>query len=127
LSFRALLSSTTKRGPLLKAIDAETALSILQSAAGQNELVRLQTVEKGVQPTSRQTNTTVIKRELKDLMKEIDSGKIKPRSAAAVLSNLITNEAEKAYVLRRSSNTAITTAVRGLKLSGARASVKGDA
>jgi hypothetical protein len=125
-SFRALLSPTPKRGPLLKVIDAETALAIIESQDGQAEQGRLQMVERGIQPTTRQANTNVIKKELKDLMKEVDSGRIKPRSAAAVLVNLVTNEAEKAYVLRRSTNSAITTAIRSLKLSGARATVRGD-
>lgn len=126
LSFRALMSATSKRGPLLKVIDATTAGMILESTAGQNEMARLQLAEKSITPVSKEAQTSIIKSELKSLMKDLDSGRIKARPAAAILSNLITNEKERAYVLKRNSNTTITTAVRGLKLAGSKATVRGD-
>lgn len=125
-SFRSSVSPTATRGPLLKVIDSKTALYILESAEANDERNRLRGIQEEIKPITKAARRTV-STQLKEFMEKLSNGEIKPRSASALLGNLVKNEAERAYVLKHSTHNSVSAAARALKLVGEGASIRGSA
>lgn len=123
-SFRSLISPTATRGPLLKVVDSKTALYILESQEADVERQRLRMIQEEVKPITKTVKRTVSP-QLKEFMAKLGSGEIKPRSASSLLSNLVKNEAERAYVLKHSTHNSVSAAARALKLSADGATIRG--